>query len=168
MRSTRFASRTWTTTTTTTTTILPIASLRFISRKMTHLNERIIPHLGGLGRDPSLCCSHSPQPALLSQETSLHGVPAPEDTPKRTARSGNWDTRREHRYGGKVISTLRGGTWESLLLGPGSTESTPVLRSRWRYYNGFFWYCGIDSCTPASSAVLRNRFRSRFRYYGMD
>ena len=60
---------------------LHIASLRFISRKMNHLNERIISHLGGLGRDPSLCCSHSAQPALLSQYTSLHRVPTPEDTP---------------------------------------------------------------------------------------
>ena len=48
---------------------------------MTHLSEWIIPHLGGLGRDPSLCCSHSPQPALLGQDTSLHGVPTTEDTP---------------------------------------------------------------------------------------
>ena len=83
---------TTTTTTITITTIVPIASLRFLPRRMTHLSERIIPHLGGLGRDPSLCCSHSPQPALLGQETSLHGAPAPEDTPKRTAHSGKYDT----------------------------------------------------------------------------
>ena len=45
----------------------------------------IIPHLGGLGRDPSVCCSHSPQPAQLGQATSVHGVPTPEDTTKRVA-----------------------------------------------------------------------------------
>ena len=71
---------------------VPIASLRSVPRKINHLRERIIPVLGGLGQDPSLCCSHSPQPALLGQDTSLHGVPTTEENPKRTAHSGYRDT----------------------------------------------------------------------------
>ena len=45
----------------------------------------IIPHLPGLGRDPSLCCSHPLQPAQLGQDTTLPGFPTPEDTTKRVA-----------------------------------------------------------------------------------
>ena len=52
----------------------------------------IVPHLRGIGRDPSLCCSHSPQPAQLDEDTSLPGFPTLEDTTKRTAHSRNWDT----------------------------------------------------------------------------
>ena len=119
---------TTTTTTTTTTTILPIASLRFISRKMTHLSERIIPHLGGLGRDPSLCCSHSPQPALLGQETSLHGVPAPEDTPKRFAHSGNYDTPMKKKYA-RAWESDDQRVWESGSLGVWESASLRVWES---------------------------------------
>ena len=39
-------------------------------------------------------------PALLGQETSLHGAPAPEDTPNRIAHSGNYDTPGEKKYDG--------------------------------------------------------------------
>jgi len=45
----------------------------------------IIPPLGGVGRDPSLCYSHPLQPAQLGQDTTLNGVPTPEDTTKRFA-----------------------------------------------------------------------------------
>ena len=49
-------------------------SLRFLSRNMTHLNERIIPYLGG-GRDPSLCCSHSPQPSPIRSRHIINMAP---------------------------------------------------------------------------------------------
>ena len=60
-----------TTTTTTTTTILPIASLRFLSRKMTHLIERIIPHLGGGFELHHFVVPIPRNPAQLGQDTSL-------------------------------------------------------------------------------------------------
>ena len=81
---------------------------------MTHLSDWIIPHLGGGIEIHHFVVPNPRNPALLGQETSLHGVPAPEDTPKRTAHSGNWDTHREWRYEGEGISTLRGNTWERL------------------------------------------------------
>ena len=109
---------------------------------MTHLNERIIPHLGGVGRDPSLCCSHSPQPALLGQETSLHGVPAPEDTPKRTALSGNCDTPRKRNTGDKAFPRSEEEPRRA-------SNSVPVSKSEVGEYVSK--YCGVDSGTAAST-----------------
>jgi len=81
---------------------------------MTHLSVWIIPHSGGGIEIHHFVIPIPRNPALLGQETSLHGVPAPEDTPKRTALSGNYDTPRKKKYGGLGISTLRGEAWESL------------------------------------------------------
>ena len=67
---------------------------------MTHLSDWIIPHLGGGIEIHHFVIPIPRNPALLGQETSLHGVPAPEDTPKRTALSGNCDTRGKKKYGG--------------------------------------------------------------------
>ena len=58
---------------------------------MTHLNERIIPHLGGGVEIHQFVVPIPRNPALLRQDTSLHGVPAPEDTHKRIALSADPD-----------------------------------------------------------------------------
>ena len=39
---------------------------------MNHLSDWIIPHLGGAGRDQSLCCSHTPQPSPIRSRNIVH------------------------------------------------------------------------------------------------
>ena len=108
----------------------------------------------GRDRDPSLCCSHSPQPALLGQETSLHGVPAPEDTPKRTALSGNCVILPGKRNTGDKAFPLQ-RRFRYYGVDSGITESLPVLRSRFRYYRVD---SGNTKSTFRSIPVLQNRF----------
>ena len=52
---------------------------------MTHLSDWIIPHLGGGVEIHHFVVPNPRNPALLGQETPLHGVPAPEDTRRRIA-----------------------------------------------------------------------------------
>ena len=47
---------------------------------------------GGFELQLRFLCSHSPQPAQLGQETTLHGVTATEDTQRQAAHSGKYDT----------------------------------------------------------------------------
>ena len=54
---------------------------------MAKLIEWIIPHSGGEDQALSICYPHSLQPAQLDEDTSLHGVPTPDDTPRTLATS---------------------------------------------------------------------------------
>ena len=76
----------------TTTTILPIASLRFLSRKMTHLSDWIIPHLGGRVEIHHFVVPIPRNPALLGQETSFTWRPGTGRYTKHSAHSGSYDT----------------------------------------------------------------------------
>ena len=49
------------------------------------LIEWIIPHSGGEDQALSIGGTHPRQPAQLDEDTSLHGIPAPEDTPRTLA-----------------------------------------------------------------------------------
>ena len=59
----------------------PLRHRVFFPAKMNHLNERIIPHLGGRVEIHHFVVPIPRNPALLGQEHHSHGVPAPEDTP---------------------------------------------------------------------------------------
>ena len=171
-----------TTTTTTTTTTLPIASPRFLSRKMNHLSERIIPHLEGRVEIHHFVVPIHRNPTLLCQETSFTWRPGAGRYSKYFAHSGSHDTRWQRDSFSKEIYSWpspRPGLFRFRYDGidSGTTESIPVLQDRFLYY-------GIDSGTTESILVLQSRFRhdgldscitesipvlqARILYYGVD
>ena len=80
------------------TTILPIASLRFLSRKMTHLSDWIIHHLGGRFEINPFVVPIPRNPALLGQETSFTWRPGTGRYTKHSAHSGSYDTSSDPLY----------------------------------------------------------------------
>ena len=71
-----------------------------------------------------------------------HGVPAPEDTPGRTAHSDTYDTPKEKKY---AEQGTRGGRLLLMLLrpvSPGRREAGKGNRGRLQYWGDVFVHCG--------------------------
>ena len=90
------------------------------------------PQSGGKGQDLSICYSHSPQPARLGQDTSLHGVQTKDTLGTFATTTGVLQNR--FRYYKVDLAT---------------TESILVLHKR-------FWYYRFDFGTTESILVLQN------------